>query len=230
MDNILRLWLQYSEDKLPLCNNIIIVGAGKFGKKALDKLSRKHPEATIAVIDSDGEKLDCLKASTNVRLVKKDGVDFLVEEVVSQDVWVIPAVPIHLTWELLARYVALTPISVPDSVKKKLPNAMDGTIGTCYTSYADFLCPDDCPEPPEKCTYTGKARPGILYETIGNAIPTGWNGIIFRSYQLAPGVGGYPINHVVTAREWLRKIGTGQKIIVATACRCHGVITASLIS
>jgi hypothetical protein len=46
--------------------------------------------------------------------------------------------------------------------------------------------------------------------------------VVVRSWQLAPGVGGYPAKYLEERlHEVSRRAGT---YLVATSCRCHGVI------
>ncbi|MEM5787960.1 MAG: hypothetical protein AAGU11_11635, partial [Syntrophobacteraceae bacterium] len=48
--------------------------------------------------------------------------------------------------------------------------------------------------------------------------------MVLRSWQLAPGVGGFP---VVRMNEMLATVAsTPGKYLIGTSCRCHGVIDA----
>ncbi|HIJ69047.1 MAG TPA: hypothetical protein HPP57_06055, partial [Deltaproteobacteria bacterium] len=109
-------------------------------------------------------------------------------------------------------------------VDSKLPNPIRVPSGTLYASFATFLCPDYCSEPEEICTHTGKERPGNLYEVFGGVLASGFDVAVLRSWQLAPGVGGYPGRSL---RQLLAGIGSKPgRYLIATSCRCHGVMDA----
>ena len=89
-------------------------------------------------------------------------------------------------------------------------------------SLADFLCPDDCPEPPKLCTVTGKPRGEPLYQRLGRMNPPGWSVAVLRSRQLAPGVGGCLPPEMLHIKQRIK--AQGGTWLVATSCRCHGVV------
>ena len=104
-----------------------------------------------------------------------------------------------------------------------MPNALRGKAGQAYVSHADFICPDNCPEPEKICTHTGKPRPMDLFRLLGTldfeeALP-----IVIRSHQLLPGVGGiYPADLRAAMDTACRN--SHRPMMIATACRCHGVV------
>jgi hypothetical protein len=63
-------------------------------------------------------------------------------------------------------------------------------------------------------------RPCPMYKLLSFAAP---NGIVLRSYQLQPGLGALKGREVL---EMLERCKGRDKVIVGTACKCHGVITA----
>jgi hypothetical protein len=94
--------------------------------------------------------------------------------------------------------------------------------GTLYASYATFRCPDACNEPDELCTHTRQPRPGNLFEHLAGLHVTGYAVEVLRSWQLAPGVGGYQ-----GAQLWklLERVQQSRgRFLIATSCRCHAVI------
>ena len=103
-----------------------------------------------------------------------------------------------------------------------LPNAMTGEGGAIYASIADFLCPDNCPEPADRCTHTGKARPVELFQVIHEIAGERCASVVLQSRQLAPGVGGYRPLALLNAFAQVR--AANRPILLATACRCHGVM------
>ena len=206
-----------------------IIGGGKFGIKSARVLSRKNPGADITIVESNQEA--CARISRmNYRTVCMDGVLYLYENLKSSDYpeWIVPVVPVHLAYEwikskLSSRYRFL-PIEAPKDLKKNLPNVITGKNGELYMSYADFICPDNCPEPDEICTYTGKPRLGILHEHLASIDYQNFYPIVIQSHQLSPGIGGYTPTALFNALEEVESTGT--EILLATACKCHGVMHA----
>jgi hypothetical protein len=91
-------------------------------------------------------------------------------------------------------------------------------------SLADFLCPDNCPEPAENCTVTGRPRGKPLFARLAGIELPGWSVGVIRSHQLTPGVGGCRVADLLALRE--RIVKSGGRWLVATACRCHGALGA----
>jgi hypothetical protein len=209
-----------------------ILGAGRFGRRALSVLGRKYPEAAITVVDRDGDPVGEAPAGGRISAVRAEAVAYLVEHLKpgqSAPEWIVPAVPVHVAYEWVARRLAaegfrVVPLTVPETVVQRLPNVFRGTGGAIYASNADFICPDNCPEPDAICTHTGKPRPCNLHEKLGEVAAPPFRAIVVRSQQLAPGVGGYrPQTLFDTLRE-VRK--TPGPVLLSTACRCHGVMHA----
>jgi hypothetical protein len=202
-----------------------IIGAGHFGRLAVDRLSHLYPPDKMLVIDADEEALAPLP-STGIRIQQAEGVDFLIQHfrLKGGPDWIIPAVPIHLVYRwLLARLgKSGRPVPVPPWVSEFLPNPWSAEGGGYYISLADDICPDDCPEPSAICTRTRLPRKGILYRNLEALTLAGWSMKIMRSRQLAPGVGGLRTKDLWDFQSEIQ-MTTGQ-IIVATACKCHGVL------
>ncbi|MEW6352505.1 MAG: hypothetical protein AB1646_25950 [Thermodesulfobacteriota bacterium] len=92
---------------------------------------------------------------------------------------------------------------------------------TLCCSRADFLCPDDCPEG-DLCSVTGMPRDLPLSETLEAVRVPGYVTLVQRSGQILPGIGGYPLGE-------LRALGlhcAAGRYLVATSCKCHGIVTA----
>ena len=95
-------------------------------------------------------------------------------------------------------------------------------------SIADFICPDNCPEPPDICTVTRKPRPYSLFEHLEGVGTDRFTPVVIRSHQLAPGLGGYTPEMLY---DTLKKVKNAVKpILFSSACRCHGVMNAFSIS
>ncbi len=210
---------------------VLIVGAGTFGLRAARKLKEKMPGTLIMAVDQDPEA--CKEsACLGIQAVCGDGVWFM-DQVLREkrDIisWIVPCVPIHLAWEWV--YLNLspgsrpTPSPAPSGIMENLPNPIKGLDGSIYISYADFICPDNCPEPKGFCTVTKQPRPGTLYQHLETVKLPGWQTIVIRSHQLAPGVGGYAPAALFDALRCIR--AKKSPVLFSTACACHGVMRAA---
>lgn len=204
-----------------------IIGVGKFGRRALNLLAEWQPGDRFVAVDNSRTALERIRSS-RVEAVCEDGVDFLVRRLVSRDRpdWIVPCLPLHLAFEWVRRRLenthALERLPVSDSVRQALPHPFEGRGGALYLSYAESICPDDCPEPADICTVTGRPRPGTLYKTVAALPDREIRSVVVRSRQLLPGVGGYRPRTLFEARDQVR--ASSGIIALATACRCHGVL------
>jgi hypothetical protein len=206
----------------------LILGSGHFGRLAAERLLQENPHSDILVVDRQAKLLEAFN-SLPVQLSLGDGVselDRLLKTGHSFD-YLIPAVPFHVAFEYLLHN--LKPLgakrgSVPPF--SGLPNALMGENGDLYTSLADFLCPEDCSEPPLYCTVTGKRREKPLYQILTDIFRS-YESRVIQSQQLAPSVGGFPLRKLGDLLEDLRVLAMlGQPILISTACLCHGVTSA----
>ncbi len=208
---------------------IWIIGGGRFGALALERLSALLSDARFTVIDPAGDALESMGGS-GPELITTDGVGFLAEHLRpgSGPDWIIPALPVHLAAEwCLAK---LGPeraqrIEIPAEILSSLPNPMRGEGGDVYVSHADFICPDDCPEPAQMCTATGEPRKPNLFDVLRDTPFPGFDSQVIRSRQLGPGVGGYRPRQLFDLLDQLEKAKDNH--LVSTACRCHGVLTGT---
>jgi hypothetical protein len=202
-----------------------ILGAGRFGSLAVARIARRRPDAVMTVVDKHPPAID----APNATLIRRDGIAWLASRFgpdAPVDL-IVPAIPVHVLGEWLkvnlSKIFDIHPVDIPADQRNGLPNAMAGTAGTVYVSHADFICPDNCPEPKKICTHTGKPRPRDLFRLlaeldIGGAVP-----IVVRSHQLLPGVGGILPADLLAALATARS-NCHRLLMVATACRCHGVV------
>ena len=204
---------------------IWIIGAGKFGRRAA--LSLGHgANREIIIVDKDKEKIEGLNGVTMIQ----DGVDCLVANLHKDtNDWIVPAVPFQLAYEWVRKKMApdffLVPVEIDPGWHKMLPNCILGGTGQAFVSNADFLCPENCPEPKGYCTYTGLPRPRIMHRFLAEWGDKRFDTTVIRSRQLAPGVGGYPARDIFILLDHLRACkGLGRQFMLATACSCHGVI------
>jgi hypothetical protein len=207
----------------------LIIGCGRFGSRAAEILFQKDSQSKIIVVDKSKkalQKISRLPVETAVR----DGVSHL-EQFFSKAHkidYIIPAVPFHLAFEfILSQLKSFGAKRSKVPVLTGLPNPMIGKIGDLYTSLADFLCSEDCPEPAQYCTITKKRRSKPLYQILNN-LEGPFEPKVVRSLQLAPGVGGFRPKALLDLLEDIeKKKNSGKSILVSTASRCHGV-TSSL--
>lgn len=207
-----------------------IIGGGRIGRRAATRLSGKHPGADILVLENDPERCSLLEKE-GIRALPADGIMFLVESIsdggLSAD-WIVPAIPIHVAYHWmqskLENQFDVLPVDVPAIIAGRLPNAIEGGPGRMYASIADFVCPDSCPEPKNFCTVTRRPRPYDLHRHLETLKTDAFTPVVIQSRQLTPGVGGFTPKALQRALDRVRQIKTG--ILLATACRCHGVIHA----
>lgn len=206
----------------------LIIGCGHFGTRAVEKLLKKDPLAKIIVVDKIKESIKKI-CHLPVETAIGEGVSYL-NKFLSQGRradYIIPAVPFHLAFEfILSKLKPLGGKRGKVPTLSGLPNPMKGKTGDLYTSLADFICSEECPEPARYCTFTKKRRLKPLYRTLKELEGT-FESKTIRSYQLAPGVGGFQPE---TLLDLLKNIEKGTKphrsILISTASRCHGVTSA----
>jgi hypothetical protein len=102
-----------------------------------------------------------------------------------------------------------------------LPFAWRGPAEELYLSLSTWRCPDDCPEPVGSCFVTGLPREYCLYDYLANFSLQDYIFLVIRSRQLAPGVGGFRPEDLWQLRRQI--LNSKGKIIISTACCCHGV-------
>lgn len=229
-------------------SQIWIIGGGRFGRRALELLSQRFPSHQLIVVDPDPRSLAVSNAKSlafqGIQLVREDGIAFLVRELspsTSVD-WIVPAMPVHLCalWlrgTLQREGWCCHEIEVAENSIASLPNRLNLSPDCFAVSYADFLCPEDCPEPALFCTVTGEPRQQHLYEVIecldkqgtlsSNNCP--FHVHVVHSRQLGPGVGGLLAKDLWALKGWAMQ-HPDKPLLVGTACKCHGIISGLLCS
>jgi hypothetical protein len=206
----------------------LILGAGKFGRLAFERLARQDAAASFVVVDRDPVALAvCADGGPGRQWVKAEAIAFLVQHLGAHGRWdwIIPMVPVHVAYHwLMAGPLAGSdwqPAAVPEALTELTPGAWRGPNGELYLSRAQHQCPDDCAEL-EVCPVTGEPRDLALHQELASLNLAGYEMKVIPSQQLAPGVGGYPPKRLLDlARDMAALEG---KVLIATACRCHGVI------
>ncbi len=206
---------------------IWIIGLGRFGLHAVRYLSKRNEETHFVLVDPDEKRL-FQAAGANRDLKLADGVDFLKENLhrETEPDWIIPALPVHLAaeWCLIKlKDQGFKRASLPAEIKELLPNPMDGVTGDLYVSHADFRCPSDCEEPPNICKVTKKSRKRNMFEVIEDVQAVEYQSLVIRSQQLGPGIGGYRPFFLFKLLEQIKQ--ANNRLLVGTACRCHGIVT-----
>jgi hypothetical protein len=208
---------------------IWIIGAGKFGRNAALKLRAKHPGVCLTVVDQDENKCGLVKIP-GIEAVCMDGISFLSDGLAKpvHPEWIVPAIPVHVAWhwikEQLKKEFEIIPVEIPDKILCLLPNPMKGKGRELYAGLADFICPEDCPEPDKICTVTQKPRPYNLYQRLKDIQVAGFTSIVIQSRGLAPGAGGYGPQALFDALSVIQQ--TKDRVLLSTACRCHAVLQA----
>ena len=207
----------------------LILGAGKFGRLALKRLAQLDRGSRFLVVDRDPQALTAIRsmAIENLQVVEADAITFLTENLRNPSPWdwLIPMVPVHVAYAWLrqgplagdSRQI----LEVPEIPEIAGLTVHRGGQGELYLS-CGHLCPDDCPEPDTVCPVSGESRRVALYDRLAALEIPGFQILVIPSRSLAPGVGGYPPESLRHLAEQL--LGMEGKVLIATACRCHGVI------
>jgi hypothetical protein len=206
----------------------LIIGCGHFGGRAAEQLLKKKSHPKIIAVDKNRvtvEKLSHLPIETIV----EDGLSYLnqfLSEGQAAD-YIIPSVPFHLAFEfVLLRLKPFGGRKAKIPSLSGLPNPEIGKTGDLYTSLADFLCPEDCPEPSRYCTVTRKKREKPLYDIL-RELKGAFKTRVIISQPLAVGVGGFQTKELLALLEDVKKQKNSRRLIlISTASRCHAVTSA----
>jgi len=215
----------------------LIIGGGKFGTRAAEYLLKNSKP--FIVLDKD-EKCLVMKTFDLARL-NPDEIDHidssknyfakgnvinaltLIEKVKPE--YVFPTAPIHIAAMLVKEKYGLKVwdeginhflAGIPPKITKIIVSVGKGTVVVSYNR--DKACKQNCDAPPI-CPVTKLKKPCPMYDLLQFAAP---EAIILRSYQLER-LGALKGNEII---EVLEKCKGKSSIIIGTACKCHGVITA----
>ena len=201
-----------------------VAGAGRFGRQAISKLLLR-PRAQVFVVEKNSSTVGTLLAEIPLaedQLIVDDAVGFLssyIRQNGHDSAWIIPTIPLHLAAALVRQLTGrsyLEWVEIPS-----LPHGFLGPNGELYSSLADFICPEDCPQPPDHCYTTGEPREKSLVQILEEILYHDYPSLVLQSRQLAPGVGGF---QVVAIRKLLEQINDiSGPLVFSTACLCHGV-------
>lgn len=207
--------------------DIWVIGFGSFGQRAVSILSQKE-DNQLTIVDISFENIQQVQDKCH-RYINIDGVSFLNENLYpgNEPDWIVPALPVHLAAEWSFERLKsnqLRKITLPSELESLVPNPFKISPSVLCVSYADFVCPDNCTEPLNKCPVTNKPRKGNMFELLQKISLSPFEPLVVRSFQLAPGIGGYSPKQLFSLLNKLEQ-RPGQ-YLVCTACRCHGVITS----
>ena len=207
----------------------LILGAGKFGRLALQRLARQDAAASFLVVDRDPEALSAARdlGIPGFAGVASEAVAFLAANLKEEAPWdwLIPMVPVHVAWAwlLAGPLKGWETVAAPEVLEDVGPVCFRGPEGQLYFSRAAHLCPDDCSRagfglPGERRVPGGAAVCGTGSPEAARAVPSGW----LAAGNWPPGWGAIrPEELLALARELA---GMNGRILIATACRCHGVV------
>ena len=209
--------------------HIWIIGAGRFGKKAVSAIIKRHPESFITVVDHCPKACEAI-SGPDLTTVCMDGVSYLHHYLTdaNQPLWIIPVIPVHLVYAWirlkLLPDISTVPVDIPECIRRSLPNVFPGNTGEIFVSNASFVCPENCSEPQDLCTHTRMPRKQSLNHLIAALSSNGFLNIVLQSEQLAPGIGGIRPRALFNTLAAVQQFP--ESILLSTACRCHGVVQA----
>lgn len=201
-----------------------VAGAGCFGRQAITKLMQR-PQAQVFVVEKNPPTVKTLLAEVPLaedQVIVDDAVDFLssyISQAGHASAWIIPTIPLHLTAAVISQLTGracLTWDKIPS-----LPHTFLGTNGELYSSLADFVCPEDCPQPSDHCYTTGEDRGKSLVRILKDVSYHHYPSLVLQSRQLAPGMGGFQVAAISAMIEEINTISG--PLVFSTACLCHGV-------
>ncbi|AGK61094.1 hypothetical protein Asulf_01093 [Archaeoglobus sulfaticallidus PM70-1] len=200
----------------------VVYGGGRYGSDAVEYLISEKKQ--FIVID---ENPNCL-ANTKFKLEQgrfvqggiKELMDILERFEVER---LFPTAPIHLSAAILMEKLELEVwFEGINRVLSGIPAKIivSSGKGSVVVSYnRDKLCKRNC-ESPDICPVTGILKPCPMYRLLSFAID---DGFVVKSHQVKPGLGALNGKEIHEMLEWAED---RDEIVVATACRCHGVVTA----
>jgi len=202
---------------------ILVLGAGHFGKKAVEAFARRASK--IVIVDCDKAVLS-LADIQNVTPICTEGIYYLSANDISLYDWIIPALPVHMAFAWLKAKLegegGIMAVPVPPTLG--IPNSYYAADGTAYATLSRQLCPENCPEPEGFCFLTGEERLLPLYRQLERVHVDGSITFVLRSYQLAPGIGGFT---PLQLEKMLADVSDSRLPgLVISSCACHAVINA----
>lgn len=207
----------------------IVFGGGRYGLEAVEHLIKEGRR--FVVIDPDKncmvmKKIRLPEFNENIR--ENSFLQGSVKELAElfftlQPEFIFPTAPVHMAASFLTQMIELESWADGiDSVLSGIPpkiilSAGKGTVVVSYNR--DHDCIPNC-RAPDVCPVTKVKKPAPMYEMLRFAAP---DGFVVESVYLKPGLGavrGEDLNELI---EWAEG---RDRILVGTACRCHGVLSS----
>ncbi len=200
----------------------ILIGFGRFGRLSFDRLRSMFVDAEFIIVDPNIEQSSVI-SDAKIRPIRADGVEFLLNyDQLSETDLIVPVAPFNIAGAyILAYYSGSEYSSLPVGLADHFKNLWLIDHATLCVSNANFICPDDCPEG-DTCTVTGERRIP-MHEKIERLEFSDFETRVVRSFQLAPGVGGYTLGSLTSIRD---SVALGEKCVIATSCKCHAILSA----
>jgi len=205
---------------------IWVLGGGQFGRRAVDLLYKAAPGSNIIMV----ERLPVRDMRANIEVVCADGVEWLNEHFTPDSIVskIIPALPLHVAADWLKKKLAdenriVHSAEITEQHLHLFPHPLRLSLSRVVMSHADFLCPPNCSEPGDICTYTGQQRPLSLYRLLEELTFDDFVPLIVRSRQFASGVGGFFPEDLWHLLERARLLAA-TPLLIGTACKCHGIV------
>jgi len=203
-----------------------VIGCGQFGRRAVELMKESVPASNIVVVDS----LPVNDLPEDIEIICADGVEWFTEHFTPGATVhkIIPALPLHLAAEWVKKKLfdeqrIVHSADIPDKELDQFPHPIRLRASCVVMSHADFICPPNCSEPEELCTYTRQRRPQSLYRLLETTSSGNFTPLIVRSRQFAAGVGGFFPEDLWHLLERCRVL-PGKSLLIGTACKCHGIV------
>ncbi len=202
----------------------VVYGGGKYGKEAVEWLIENGREFTVIDVDENCLVRREIELERHGGSFVKGGVKELLRIVEEEKPELIfPTAPIHVAAALLVEKFDLSvwhegiDLVLPGIPIKLIVSAGRGSIVVSYNR--DYDCLPRC-SAPDVCPVTKIRKPAPMYSLLEFAIP---DGFVVKSHYLKPGLGAIRGEDVEELFKWAKG---REELVVGTACRCHGVVTA----
>jgi len=202
----------------------VVYGGGRYGKEAVEWLIENGRDFVVIDVDENCVVRREVDLEKHGGRFVRGGVRELLDVIESESPeFVFPTAPIHVAASLLVEKFGLKEwFEGINAVLSGIPMkvVVSSGRGSVVVSYnRDGVCLPRCPAP-EVCPVTKVKKPAPMFSILEFAAP---DGFIVKSHYLRPGLGAIKGEDVKELLEWARG---REKLIVGTACRCHGVVTA----
>lgn len=223
---------------------VLILGGGKYGTIALERLREKAERITVVDIDPECRAkahVDSVASAEEAPqgkrcLVLGDGASYLSKLLERGDVpdFIVLTIPknvmaaLFISWVesmgMKAEYDTPSMLRIADRFPGEYVIAKDAIFGVLVVSYAKgYTCLDGCQEP-EICPVSGLRRQRPMLDLVADAIEGDFVRV-FESRLLERDVGGVRGSEVFEAyKSFSAEVRRGMRLAIGTACRCHGIV------